>query len=155
MVKYITGQELAAIIKSDKIPLKDYLVVDVRDDDYKGGNIPKGQNWPSYNFMWAVDELVEKTKDVKMMVFHCTFSQERGPKAARIYEEKRNQLLAEGTDSPPEVLVLRGGFSKFQAKFKVSQTCQSIVFRVLKTRFQDDPALVENWDKNVWAAGWD
>lgn len=70
-------QELAAIIKSDKVPLKDYLVIDVRDDDYAGGNIPKGQNWPSRNFMWKADELVEKTKDVQMVVFHCTFSQER------------------------------------------------------------------------------
>lgn len=97
MVKYITGdvrshistntiwiqivekpnQELAAIIKSDKVPLKDYLVVDVRDDDYAGGNILKGQNWPSHNFMWKVDELVEKTKDVKTVVFHCALSQIR------------------------------------------------------------------------------
>jgi Cdc25 family phosphatase len=137
MVKYITGHELAAIIKSDKVPLKDYLVIDVRDDDYAGGNIPKGQNWPSRNFMWKADELVEKTKDVQMVVFHCTFSQERGPKAARIYEEKRNQLPAQSADSPHEVLVLRGGFSKFQAKYK------------------DDAALVENWDKDVWATDWD
>jgi len=133
MVKYITGHELAAIIKSDQVPLKDYLVVDVRDDDYLGGHIVKGQNWPSHNFMWKVDELVEKTKNVKVVIFHCAFSQERGPKAARIYE---NKLQAQGTDNLHEVLVLRGGFSKFQAKFK------------------DDATLVENWDKNVWASGW-
>jgi len=87
--------------------------------------------------MWKADELVEKSKDVQMVVFHCTFSQERGPKAARIYEEKRNQLRAQSADSPHEVLVLRGGFSKFQAKYK------------------DDAALVENWDKDVWATDWD
>ena len=45
-------------------------------------------------------------------------------------------LQAEGEDIPHEVLVLRGGFSDFQAKFK------------------DDPQLVENWDAEVWAAEW-
>jgi rhodanese-related sulfurtransferase len=92
MVKYIAGdvrsyisictqsiiekitQELAAIIKSDKT---DYLVVDVRDDDYAGGNIINAQNWPSHNFNWKVNELVEKTKDVKTVVFHCALSQIR------------------------------------------------------------------------------
>jgi len=96
----------------------------------------KGQNWPSHNFMWKVDELVEKTKDVKTVVFHCALSQVRGPKAARIYEETRSQLQGQSTDSPHEILVLRGGFSKFQAKFK------------------DDAALVEGWDKDVWAEEW-
>jgi len=133
MVKYITGDELAAIIKSDKVPLKDYIVVDVRDDDYGGGNILKGQNWPSHNFSWKVDQLVEKTKDVKTVVFHCALSQIRGPKAARIYEETRNNLQADGQH---EVLVLRGGFTQFQAKYK------------------DDPALVENWDKDIWDSEW-
>ncbi|KIM89507.1 hypothetical protein PILCRDRAFT_813443 [Piloderma croceum F 1598] len=130
MVKYITGDELAALIKSDKVPSKDYLVVDVRDDDYAGGNILNGQNWPSQDFGQKVGELVEKTKDAKTVVFHCALSQVRGPKAARIYEEARNNLQGRGAH---EVFVLRGGFSQFQAKYK------------------DDPALVENWDKNIWA----
>ncbi|KAJ7625317.1 hypothetical protein DFH06DRAFT_1229136 [Mycena polygramma] len=38
-MKYISGDELAEIIKSDKVAHQDYLVVDVRDDDYAGGNI--------------------------------------------------------------------------------------------------------------------
>lgn len=121
MVKYITGdvrfpaaginiqsfhdlpQELAAIIKSDQIPLKHYLVIDVRDDDYAGGNILKVQNWPSRRFERKVHELVENTKDINTVIFHCSFSQERlvespfnpcwitgdismarGPKAARV-----------------------------------------------------------------------
>jgi len=86
--------------------------------------------------MWKVDELVEKTKDVKTVVFHCAMSQIRGPKAARIYEQARNNLQARGADIPHEVYVLRGGFTQFQAKYK------------------DDPALVENWDKDVWASEW-
>jgi len=133
MIKYITGDELAAIIKSDQVPLKDYIVVDVRDDDYAGGNIVMGQNWPSQNFNLRVHELVEKTKGVKTVVFHCALSQIRGPQAARIYADK---LQVRGADTEHDVFVLRGGFTQFQAKY------------------QDDPALVENWDKDVWASEW-
>jgi len=133
-VKYITSDELAAIIKSDKIPLKDYLVVDVRDDDYAGGNILMGQHWPSHNFSWKVNELVENTKSVKTIVFHCALSQIRGPKAARIYEETCS--LRPDSDGKPEVFVLRGGFRQFQAKYK------------------DDPDLVENLEEEVWETEW-
>ena len=65
------------MIKSDKVPSKDYLVVDVRDDDYAGGHILNGQNWPSQSFMQKVDEFVEKTKNTKTVVFHCALSQVR------------------------------------------------------------------------------
>ncbi|OBZ68687.1 Arsenate reductase 2.2 [Grifola frondosa] len=132
MLKYISADELAAIIKSDKVPMKDYCVVDVRDDDWEGGNIKGAHNSPSGEFMLRVHELVDKTKRVPTVVFHCALSQVRGPKAARIYAETRDLLQAKGEDSEHDVLVLRGGFSDFQAKFK------------------DDPQLVENWSEEVW-----
>ncbi|KAJ7689163.1 Rhodanese-like protein [Mycena rosella] len=131
-MKYISGDELAEIIKSDKIANKDYLVVDVRDDDYTGGNIKNALNRPSREFHMGVYDLVQKTADVKVVVFHCALSQMRGPKAARIYEETRETLKV-GQDKPQEVYVLRNGFTEFQRKFK------------------DDAALVENWEEEVWA----
>ncbi|KAI0074113.1 Rhodanese-like protein [Panus rudis PR-1116 ss-1] len=134
--KYISADELAAVIKSDKVPRKDYFIVDVRDDDWRGGNIKGAHNAPSYDFLAKVDDLVQQTKDIPMVVFHCALSQVRGPKAARIYAETRNLLQSKGQDIPHQVYVLRGGFSDFQAKYK------------------DDPDLVENWDKEVWASEW-
>lgn len=70
-------QELAAIIKSDKIPRKDYLVVDVRDDDWAGGNIKNSYNSPSNKFLVDVDNLVADSQDIPTMVFHCAYSQTR------------------------------------------------------------------------------
>ncbi|KAF5382475.1 hypothetical protein D9615_003021 [Tricholomella constricta] len=131
----VTVQELAGIMKSEKVPNKDFIVVDVRDDDYPGGNIKGSLNKPSSEFLMSVDQLVKETKDVPLVIFHCALSQIRGPKAARIYEETRRNLLQD-SDIPHEVAVLREGFTHFQAKFK------------------DDPALVENWDKDVWASEW-
>ncbi|KAJ7288039.1 Rhodanese-like domain-containing protein [Mycena rebaudengoi] len=130
--KYISGDELAEIIRNkDKVAHQDYLVVDVRDDDYAGGNIKNALNLPSRQFYTSVLSLVDKTADVKLVVFHCALSQVRGPKAARVYEETRQSVAH---DKPaPEVVVLRNGFTEFQRKFK------------------DDPALVENWDEETWA----
>ncbi|KAG7088198.1 hypothetical protein E1B28_012215 [Marasmius oreades] len=135
--KYMSGEALAALIKNpDKVAKKDYLVVDVRDDDYEGGNIKGSLNLPSQDFLMNVDTLVKDTKDVKMVIFHCSLSQVRGPKAARIYRETRQNVLGEGESSPTDVFILRDGFSQFQVKYK------------------DDPELVENWDENVWASEW-
>lgn len=72
-----TMQELADIVKSEKAPMKDYLVVDVRDDDWEGGNIKGAQNHPSYGFLVKVDELVQETKHIPLVVFHCALSQVR------------------------------------------------------------------------------
>ncbi|KAL0960720.1 hypothetical protein HGRIS_005746 [Hohenbuehelia grisea] len=134
MVRYMNADELAQLIKSGKVPKKDYLVVDVRDDDWEGGNIKGSVNIPSNAFLLNVDNLVKDTKEVPLIVFHCALSQQRGPKAARIYEETRRNVVE--NDIPHEVVILRDGFTQFQVKHK------------------DDPELVENWDKDVWASDW-
>ncbi|KAF9013190.1 Rhodanese-like domain-containing protein [Cyathus striatus] len=134
-MRYINGDELAELMKSEKVPKKDFVVVDVRDDDYVGGNIKDAINKPSNEFLVNVDGLVKQTKDVPLVIFHCALSQIRGPKAARIYEETRRTVL-EDNDIPHEIVVLRDGFSGFQSKYK------------------EDPELVENWDKEVWASPW-
>jgi len=122
-------------MKSGKTVKKDFVVIDVRDDDYEGGNIKGCLNYPSRQFLLNVDGLIKETKSVPLVIFHCALSQVRGPKAARIYSETRKNVLF-GNDIPHEVAILRDGFSQFQIKFK------------------DDPELVENWDKEVWASEW-
>ncbi|KAF9568736.1 Rhodanese-like protein [Agrocybe pediades] len=134
-MRYMNGDELAELMKSGKTPKKDFLVVDVRDDDYAGGNIKGAVNLPSREFLMNVDGLVKDTKQIPLIIFHCSLSQVRGPKAARIYSETRQNVL-DGNDIDHEVVILRDGFSQFQVKYK------------------DDPALIENWDKDVWASDW-
>jgi len=132
---YMNGDELAKLMKSGKTPNKDFLVVDVRDDDYVGGNIKGSLHIPSGDFLMNVDGLVKRAKEVPIVIFHCALSQARGPKAARIYAETRRNIL-EGNGISQDIAILRDGFSQFQVKYK------------------DDPVLVENWDKEVWAMEW-
>ena len=70
-------QDLSAIIKSDKRPRKDYLIVDVRDDDYIGGNITNCHNAPSVTFLDKLDDLVRDAKEIPQVIFHCALSQSR------------------------------------------------------------------------------
>ena len=57
-------------------------------------------------------ELVRTLQDVPVVVFHCSLSQQRGPKAARNYLRMRGSGSAEGQQ---EVFVLEGGFIAWQA----------------------------------------
>jgi hypothetical protein len=93
------GQELVEINKSDKVANKVYLVVDVRDDDYAGGNIKHALNRPSREFHMGVYDLVQKTADVKVMVFHCALSQMRCVPAEDYYCRARSKLYW-GTRGP-------------------------------------------------------
>lgn len=74
MVKEISPQELEALIKSG---VTDYLVVDVRDSDYEGGNIKGGINIPSEEFMLKLHQLIDDTQNVSKIIFHCALSQQR------------------------------------------------------------------------------
>jgi rhodanese-related sulfurtransferase len=71
-------QELAELMKSDKVVNNDYLVVDVRGDDFEGGNIKNCLNQPSGDsFKSNINTLVDRTKDVPLVIFHCALSQQR------------------------------------------------------------------------------
>ena len=68
--------------------MKDYAIVDVRDDDWEGGNIKGAVNHPSYGFLARVDELVKQTKDVPLVIFHCALSEVRwAPIPSRYYDD--------------------------------------------------------------------
>jgi len=146
-VKYIEKDDLKELLKAKKPASasssdpqtdnqKSLLIVDVRDDDHKGGHIPGSLHVPSETFEAAVDNLVKgKARDVGTVVFHCSYSQQRGPKTARIYSETREAHSAKESLPPQEILILRGGFSEWQAVYR------------------EDPYLVEKWDKKVWGTG--
>jgi len=74
MVKYISPQELETLIKSEA---KDYFIIDVRDDDYRGGNIKGAINIPSEKFMLKLHQLIDDTHNASKIIFHCTLSQQR------------------------------------------------------------------------------
>ncbi|KAN0064369.1 Cdc25 phosphatase Ibp1 [Thecaphora frezii] len=142
LYRYIDRDTLAEKIRAQgKSPhSKDLAVVDVRDDDFEGGNIVGAQNIPSTKIADSINDLVlGPLKEYKQVVFHCHLSQQRGPKAAGNYAKARDEAIRQGKlpnpseSSQQEVLVLRGGFSEFQDKYK------------------KDPEIVEKYDEDSWA----
>jgi Cdc25 family phosphatase len=104
-------------------------IIDVRDSDHIGGHIAGSRHVPSNTLDYRLPELLRELKEKKTVVFHCALSQQRGPSAALRYlrerrrmEEREREGLGgkkEGEKEEggrQEVLVLEGGFVKWQEK---------------------------------------
>ncbi|KAJ1730824.1 Cdc25 phosphatase Ibp1 [Coemansia biformis] len=140
MASYISADELARLVGDPRqTPGADYLIVDVRDEDYHIGHIPGAVNVPAHDIRLRAGELIDKYGQVPRIVFHCALSQQRGPKSARVYSEiAQERLMIEGPGSPlakQTVQVLRGGFVGWADRF-------------LRTK----PELVEDFDQARWDA---
>ncbi|KAL7749599.1 Cdc25 phosphatase Ibp1 [Sorochytrium milnesiophthora] len=85
----------------------DYQVIDVRDDDFAGGNIPGAVNLPSGTITRdTIAELAQRYDNVPTLVFHCAQSQQRGPKAARVFSEEYQRVAGQVTGKKaPQVYV--------------------------------------------------
>jgi rhodanese-related sulfurtransferase len=94
---YIDAPALADAVRAG--PSSGIIVVDVRDEDFYGGNIVGAVNAPSEDWMEPafVQQLIEKLEvdSSKTVVFHCMKSQVRGPTCARAFAEKVAFLPAE------------------------------------------------------------
>lgn len=114
---------------------KGWTVIDVRDDDFEGGHIKGCRNIPSTQFPDQVESLVDELRNAKNVLFHCSLSQARGPKAARIYKESRQDAIQAGKidgNQEQNVAVLREGFSNFGSLYK------------------NESDLVQDYDEESW-----
>lgn len=90
------------------------LVIDVRDEDFAGGHIRSAVNLPEENFVEDddVDAIVRRHQDEELIVFHCMFSQVRGPSCAKRFLSRMAVVLADA-EKKPDVRVLTGGYQTF------------------------------------------
>ncbi|PWZ00359.1 Rhodanese-like protein [Testicularia cyperi] len=142
LYSYIDRDSLAEKVRKHGSDPKqrEIAIVDVRDDDFEGGNIVGAVNHPSSTLDQSLHDIIAgPLKDYKQVVFHCHLSQQRGPKAALHYAKARDAAVEQGKitadkegQQKQEVLVLRGGFSEFQDKYK------------------SDKAIVEKYDESSW-----
>ena len=127
-VSYMSRETLSELLQT---PSDSLAIIDVRDDDYIGGHIKGSMNVPSTTLDHRIPELVRILKDKEKVVFHCALSQQRGPNAAYRYMSERQRVLKiemggkeEGSEersiekaNEQQVLILDGGFVKWQEKF--------------------------------------
>ncbi|GAX80386.1 hypothetical protein CEUSTIGMA_g7825.t1 [Chlamydomonas eustigma] len=114
VISYIEPQQLAEFLRNQE--KQHTLVVDVRGEDFQGGHIKGATNIDSQGFSQDVavdtfiDQYLTSSGTVKRVVFHCMFSQQRGPRCAnRVAKRLQERSQTESA----QLLVLRGGFVQF------------------------------------------
>ncbi|XP_036886483.1 M-phase inducer phosphatase 1 isoform X4 [Sturnira hondurensis] len=123
-LKYISPEIMASVLNGKFANLiKDFVIIDCRYPyEYEGGHIKGAVN---LHMEEEVEDFLLKKPIVPadgkrvIVVFHCEFSSERGPRMCR-YVRERDRL---GNEYPklhyPELYVLKGGYKEFFLK------CQS------------------------------
>merc|ERR1711916_351159 len=84
------AKELTTLLRNQVAKHSPLLVIDVRDDYHHGGHFIASRNIPSASFDAQLPFLVQELQgnpDVTMVIFHCFYSQVRGPAAARRFHD--------------------------------------------------------------------
>lgn len=107
-------------------PQGNVLVIDVRDADRSSGWIPQSVNIPSMTFSPEAlkEAVVAHFGGIALhapptIIFHCQFSQCRGPTAASTAQQAiEHGLFNDCGILPPNVAVLSGGFIGWASHFR-------------------------------------
>ncbi|RNF10950.1 As/Sb Reductase [Trypanosoma rangeli] len=116
---YMDPSELVALL-DDGERCASVAVIDCRDDDRAEGFIVGSVHFPSSSQLERrIHELAASLEEEgrTVIVFHCSFSQVRGPRAANRFAA----ALREKAICTLSVYVLRGGWNYFYAVYGVSR----------------------------------
>eukprot|EP01100_Stratorugosa_tubuloviscum_P000668 TRINITY_DN1148_c1_g1_i1.p1 TRINITY_DN1148_c1_g1~~TRINITY_DN1148_c1_g1_i1.p1 ORF type:complete len:182 (-),score=82.20 TRINITY_DN1148_c1_g1_i1:114-659(-) len=120
----IGAENLAELIRKRE----DFQVIDVRDQDFVGGNVVGAVNISHSTFESRSEELVQRYGGKKYVVFNCMHGQLRSPASALGFVQK----LKQHSLSADNVFVLSGGFQEFLVKFG------------------KEAGMIENFDQKYW-----
>jgi len=111
-----------------------FAIIDVRDEDFRGGNIHGAVNHPSSSFSDNIQDIINTNKDKDFVIFHCMRSQQRGPFCAAMFAAE----LAKNKEKPKcKVNILSQGFEGF--------------LRYVRSNHKNDfDKIIENYSKRDW-----
>lgn len=132
-LKMILPSTLADVLQGKYVSVVDEVtVIDCRYPfEYEGGHIKGAIN--VFSLEQLVFEFLEKATSTpdsrRVLVFHCEFSSERGPKLSRLLREKDRQInkYKYPALNHPEIYVLEGGYKAFYEEFQDLCTPQGYV----------------------------
>ena len=155
---YITPATMVDLI-TGRISLgsnTDYKIIDCRYPyEYDGGHLPGALN------LHTQEKLTELVKDFHespqnkntILIFHCEFSSERGPKCAKFLRNLDRQLNADKYPflNFPEIYIMKGGYKDFYDQY--SQICMPRCYiPMLHEDHRDDLKKFRSKSKS-WSAG--
>ncbi|KAJ8311277.1 hypothetical protein KUTeg_011172 [Tegillarca granosa] len=121
----ISHDTMASVLQGDYDDIiGDYKVIDCRYPyEYNGGHVKGAEN--IYTHDGIVELLHRRNKDStdgqrSVLVFHCEFSSERGPKLCRYLRSKDRELNSDNYPhlNYPEIYLLYGGYKEFYCNQK-------------------------------------
>ncbi|CAH9090252.1 unnamed protein product [Cuscuta europaea] len=87
-------------------------IVDVRDDERSSdGHIAGSLHFCSETFNVNMPRLVHATNGKDTLVFHCAFSQIRGPRCARTFADYLSQTVDKDNAGIKRIMVLENGYN--------------------------------------------
>lgn len=87
------------------------LIIDVRQADYCVGKIRGSHHIPFHLLDTRLDWLMEQASHKDAIIFHCHFSQNRGPRAAMWLTKCLNEA---GIEPRAVIYVLEGGWGEWK-----------------------------------------
>ena len=131
-LKYITPETMANIITGRMVLPKNttFEVIDCRYPyEFEGGHIPGALNLHNQEKLSSFINNYHKGTDKKetILIFHCEFSSERGPKRARFLRNLDRQVNAENYPhlNFPEIYIMAGGYKDFFMQYTEECTPQA------------------------------
>ncbi|NXE93817.1 MPIP2 phosphatase, partial [Menura novaehollandiae] len=118
-LKYISPGTLVAVLTGHfSSCIESSIVVDCRYPyEYEGGHIKGAVNLPLQRdleeFLLEQPIVPLDTSKRVILIFHCEFSEERGPKMCRFLREKDRSCHEYPQLHYPELYVLKGGYREF------------------------------------------
>ncbi|QYS96974.1 Rhodanese domain-containing protein [Trichoderma simmonsii] len=94
---------------------KDFLLVDVRRNDWEGGTIATSVNLPAQSFYPTRPGVYQLCKQagIKKVIFYCGSCGSRGPKCAGWFQEYLNSI----GETEMTAAILRGGVKGWQKTY--------------------------------------
>nr|XP_013801399.1 PREDICTED: M-phase inducer phosphatase 3 isoform X5 [Apteryx mantelli mantelli] len=123
-LRYITPETVAALLSGQFQSLIDkFYILDCRYPyEYKGGHIKGAVNFHRqediFEFFLKKPLLPSVPQKRLILVFHCEFSSERGPKMCRYLREEDRAMNEYPALHYPELYVLKGGYKEFFPEYK-------------------------------------
>lgn len=120
--------------------VESFTIIDCRYPyEYQGGHILNSINIHSGSDL--IEQLLDKKQAANLnkrhiIIFHCEFSSERGPRLMRLLREKDRQLNKYPELMYPELYLLDGGYREFYKKYK--EHCIPQAYKPMKSRNHRD-----------------
>ncbi|XP_073340579.1 M-phase inducer phosphatase 2 [Pagrus major] len=123
-LKYITSETMVAAVSDHFNHLVERLIIiDCRYPyEFKGGHIKGALNLPQEDqvedYLLKMPILPSCPDKRVVIIFHCEFSSERGPRMCRFVRERDRAMNEYPKLHYPELYILKGGYKDFYHEFK-------------------------------------